>query len=266
MTADGTGARPLAAGELGAPASAAPTAVLLHGFTQNRHCWGPFAGAIALTHRTIGLDLPGHGDSGHDEVSFEGAVDLVTETLTTLGEVDLLVGYSMGGRMALRCLIEAPEAAAHLVLIGATAGLSDAGDRAERQATDRRLAGRLQSGTPEDFLDFWLALPLFYGLTDAQQCRAERLAHWGSGVGETLLHRGTGSMEPLWDRLDQVRVPTLILAGSRDEKFADIGARLASGIGAAATLRLVEGSGHACHLEDPALTAAVIASWRSTVT
>lgn len=265
MTAERVGPGPLAAAELGAPPPPAPTAVLLHGFTQNRHCWAAFAGPVARTHRTIALDLPGHGDSGYDDVSFEGGADLVGETLAGLGEVDLLVGYSMGGRLALRCLIDHPDAAAHLVLIGATAGLNQPGDRTERLANDRRLADRLRSGTPEEFLDFWLGLPLFDGLSAAQQCRTERLDHWGSGVAETLLHRGTGSMEPLWDRLHEIRIPTLVLAGARDEKFADIGARLAAGIGPEATLRLVPECGHACHLENPETTASIIAAWRATV-
>lgn len=255
---------PLAAEELAGPAGReGPVAVLLHGFTQNRHCWGPFAHAVARTHRTIAVDLPGHGDSGHDDASFESAADLVAQTLDAIGDIDLLVGYSMGGRLALRCLIDHPGSAGRLVLIGATAGLADTDARAERRATDTRLAERLRAETPGDFLDFWLALPLFDGLTDAQQCREARLAHWGSGVAETLLHRGTGSMEPVWDRLHEVEVPTLILAGADDEKFADLGARLAAGIGSAATLRLVPRCGHACHLEDPEATAAIIASWRS---
>lgn len=270
MPTDGTGlvgSGPLTAEVLFVPAlsTPSPTAVLLHGFTQNRRCWGPFAGALGRTHRIIGVDLPGHGASGFDHVSFEDAGELVAETLAGIGGVDLLVGYSMGGRLALRCLIEHPDSAGHLALIGATAGLEDASARTERRAGDRQLSDRLHAGTPESFLDFWLGLPLFDGLTEDQQCRRERLAHWGSGIAETLLHRGTGSMEPLWDRLDHIRVPTLLLAGARDEKFARLGARLASGIGSAATLRLIPRCGHACHLEDPEATAATIESWRRTL-
>ncbi len=268
MTADGAGLvgfGPLAAEVLVAPPAPSPAAVLLHGFTQNRRCWGPFAGALGTTHRIIGVDLPGHGESGFDDVSFEDAGELVAETLAGIGGIDLLVGYSLGGRLALRCVIEHPETARHAVLIGATAGLDDAAARAARRADDRQLADRLLAGTPESFLDFWMGLPLFDGLTEDRQCRHERLAHWGSGVAETLLHRGTGSMEPLWDRLDRIRVPTLVLSGARDEKFAGLGARLAAGIGSAATLRLVPRCGHACHLEDPETTAAIIESWRSTV-
>ncbi len=239
-----------------------PAAVLLHGFTQNRHCWGEFADELASTHSVWAVDLPGHGDSRFDEATFEEAATLTAGAVADIGApVDLLIGYSMGGRIALRAALDYAGVVRRLVVIGATAGISDADNRADRIANDRHMADRLRNSSPREFLDFWLDLPLFAGVPEAQQHRAERLGGWGSGVAESLLYRGPGSMEPIWDRLHRLEVPTLVIAGDNDTKFTELGHRLVHGIGANATFASVHGVGHACHLEAPDRTAEAIRSW-----
>ena len=242
-----------------------PVAVLLHGFTQNIHCWGPFAFQLGERFTVIGIDLPGHGDSTADTVSFEAGAELVHDALASIdAPIDLLVGYSMGGRMALRVLLEHPDSARRMVLIGATAGIDDPQLRQIRIDADQKLADRVRELGPEAFLDFWLNLSLFSALAEDQQFRAERLQHWGTGVVETLLHRGTGNMESLWHRLAEVNHPTMIVAGEHDRKFADTGAKLVTGIGPNAQFQIIQDSSHACHLQHPAETAAAIINWAST--
>ncbi len=251
-------------GHLGGPpvGTHTPVAVLLHGFTQNIHCWGPFAADLGEHFSVIGIDLPGHGDSSADEVSFETGTELVHEALQSIdAPIDLIVGYSMGGRMALRLQIEHPHLANGLVLIGATAGIDDATLRQIRIDADYKLADRVDQLGPEQFLDFWLNLSLFAALEEEQQFRDERLRHWGSGVSQTLRFRGTGNMESLWHRLSEVTVPTLVIAGEHDRKFAEIGTKLVAGIGERSELRIIEGSSHACQLQHPHETAAAITDW-----
>ncbi len=250
----------------GTPGS--PVAVLLHGFTQNLHCWGPFAHELGEGYDVWALDLPGHGSSGHELATFEDSARLVADRIEMIrqdaGPVDLVVGYSMGGRIALRAAID-QTLDARLVLIGATAGIEGATARAERREADRGLADRLRADGPDAFLQFWLDLPLFSGLSEQQHLRQLRLDHWGVGVPETLLHRGTGSMESLWDRLGQVVNEVLILAGEADTKFTDLGHRLNKAIGAYATFTAVPDSGHACHLEQPETTADIIMRWHRSI-
>ena len=239
-----------------------PVAVLLHGFTQNRHCWGEFADELASTHSVWAVDLPGHGDSGFDEATFEEAATLTAGAVASIASpVDLLIGYSLGGRLALRVGVDYANVIRRLVVIGATAGISDPDGRADRIANDRQLADRLRNSSPEEFLDFWLNLPLFAGMPEARQYRAERLQDWGSGIAETLLYRGAGSMEPLWDRLHELTMPTLIIAGENDPKFTDLGHRLVHAIGAHASYASIQGAGHACHLESPEQTVEAISHW-----
>ena len=63
---------------------------------------------------------------------------------------------------------------------------------------------------------------------------------------------GTGSQEPLWDRLGELGMPLLVMAGERDLRFVEIGRRLVAAVGDAARLAVVPGAGHAAHLERPA--------------
>lgn len=259
--------RPLAAERIAGSAEL-PIAVLAHGVTQNRHCWGEFAERLGERFAVWAVDLPGHGDSGHHTASFDAAAHLLADTIgaiteRTETEVSLLVGYSMGGRFALRAMLDRRDLAARLVLIGATAGIDDADERAARRAADGALADRLRAEGAADFLDGWLALPLFADLRPEQQLRSARLEHWGAGVPETFEHRGTGSMTPMWDRLGGLGVPTLVLAGAADPKFVAIGERLVDGLGGVGALRLIAGSGHACQLAAPALTAEVVLAWAS---
>ncbi|MGI9609191.1 MAG: alpha/beta fold hydrolase [Acidimicrobiia bacterium] len=240
-----------------------PVTVLLHGFTQNRHCWGSFAEHLGTRFTVLGVDLPGHGDSGAIEVNFHEATALVGATLDTLDRrVDTVIGYSMGGRMALQLTIDRPNICRALVLLGATAGLPDPVDREQRRSADALLARRLRYEGPERFLDFWLGRPMFAGLTAEQQLRVERLTHWGPGVAETLEHRGPGNMEPLWSRLSELQVPVLALAGDQDEKFTQLGRALAADIGDNGRFGSIGRSGHACHLQRPIETASAIMHWR----
>ncbi len=262
--------------ELVAGAADSPTLVLAHGVTQNRHCWGEFAEHLGRRFAVWAVDLPGHGDSGHDAASFEVAAHLLADTTGVISERSrraphpgephrragpILVGYSMGGRLALRAVLDRPGVVSALVLIGATAGLDDAADRAARRAADAEIAARLRTEGPARFLDRWLALALFADLDPQQQLRDARLRHWGSGVAATFEHRGTGSMEPMWDRLGELTLPTLVLAGADDPKFVAIGGRLAAGLGGPVSVRRVAGTGHACQLAAPARTAELVTDW-----
>ena len=137
------------------------------------------------------------------------------------------------------------------MVIGGTAGIDDAQARAERKKNDEAMADRLERDGLEPFLDAWLAQPLFAGLSEEMQFRAERLENTVEGLAESLRQAGTGSQDPLWDRLHRLDMPVLVLAGAEDEKFSAEGRRLVESIGSNATLSLIDGAGHAAHLEQP---------------
>lgn len=252
---------------------AGPRLVLVHGFTQNRLCWGPLAGIFEVDHEVARVDAPEHGRSegvlsrasfGPGATQDHGDGRALWEAARLLGEAGgraIYLGYSMGGRLCLHLALSEPERVRALVLIGATAGIENAEERAARAEADGRLADLLERIGVEAFLDDWLRQPLFAGLGPEASCREARLESTAAALAASLRLLGTGVQEPLWDRLGQLRMPVLVVAGERDSKFAALGARMAEAIGPNATLRLIPGAGHAAHLEQPEAFAAAIRPW-----
>ena len=236
---------------------AGPRLALVHGFTQNRRCWGAVADDLATDHEVVLLDAPLHGRSAGVVADLVATADLLA---ATAGPATWL-GYSMGGRACLHLAVQRPEVVEALVVLGATAGLESAAARAERVAADEVLARRLEEEGLEAFLDDWLALPLFGGLSPEAQHREARLENDARALAASLRLSGTGAQEPLWDRLHVVDAPVLVVAGELDVRFAATGERLVDAIGSNAALRLVPGAGHAAHLEQPHAFLDVVRPW-----
>lgn len=230
---------------------------LVHGFTQTRRCWGVLPSRLATTHEVVALDAPGHGGSSPVRADLPESGRLLG---ATTGRATF-VGYSMGGRMALHLALDQPELVERLVLIGATAGIEDPDERARRRAADDALAAHLEAVGVTRFVDEWLAQPLFASLSPAAACRAERLTNSVDGLASSLRSVGTGTQEPLWDRLGSLAMPVLVVAGGDDTKFRALGQRLVADIGPNAELAVIDGAGHSAHLEQPDAVADLLVSW-----
>ena len=234
--------------------------VLAHGFTQTARSWAAFEPLLRarLPHtRLVAVDLPGHG-----EAPAPADLDLwaSAERLVTVGGIGTYVGYSMGGRVALHAAIASPHVVQRLVLIGATAGIDDPGERQARRDADEQLAGHIEEVGVPAFIDEWLSNPLFAGLNEDTVFRSDRLRNTAAGLAASLRATGTGTQTPLWDRLSQVECPVLVLVGEHDAKFSDLGRRLVEGL-RDAELAVIPDAGHSVHLEQPDATAAAIAGW-----
>jgi len=241
-----------------------PTIVLLHGFTHTAQSWGPFASRLAEHHQVVALDLPGHGSAADVTTDLWGAADRVLDQVGDQPFVAL--GYSMGGRVALHLALRQPPRLRGLVLIGATAGIEDDAERADRLEADTWRAGRLEAELDlDEFLAEWLAGPLFANLSPEQSQLAARQQNRPAGLAASLRLMGTGAQTPLWDRLAEISVPTLVLVGSHDVKFTRIGRRLKQGI-PRSRLVTIGRSGHACHLEHPRSTALAVEAFLASLT
>lgn len=234
-----------------------PRLVLVHGFAQNRNCWGPVATDLARDHGVVRVDAPGHGHSSQFYAGLRTGARLIADQ----GGTATYIGYSMGARFVLHLALANPELVKGLVLIGGTAGIDEADKRAERKRTDDAMADRLERDGLEPFLDVWLAQPLFAGLSEEMQFRAARMENTVDGLAESLRQAGTGSQDPLWGRLGRIEMPALVVAGADDTKFSAEAARLVESIGANATLALVPNAGHSAHLEQPISFGAVLRPW-----
>jgi 2-succinyl-6-hydroxy-2,4-cyclohexadiene-1-carboxylate synthase len=236
----------------------APALVLLHGFTQTGASWSGVLAALRESYRALAPDLRGHGSASDLEpVTLEAVIgdigDAAPERFT-------LVGYSMGGRIALHVALVLPERVERLVLIGASPGLSDPAERQARAEADAGLAAALESSTIEAFAERWAELSLLADQPPHVRAAAhqDRLRNRPESLARALRGLGTGALPSLWNRLGRIRVPVALVVGERDIKFREIAYAMAREL-RQPQLHVVPGTGHAVHLEAPETVAGIIA-------
>jgi len=234
--------------------------VLLHGFTGSGGNWAAQVQAFSPHLPTITIDLLGHGQTAAPAAparySMEQSADDVALLLTILapGPVNLL-GYSMGGRLALYFAVTYPHLVQRLILESASPGLADATARQERVRSDEGLADRIEADGIAAFVQEWERLPLFasqQSLPAATQAQlhSQRLRNRPLGLANSLRGMGTGAQPALWEQLAALSMPTLLLAGELDPKFNEIAGQMAAHL-PNATVAIVPNAGHTIHLEQP---------------
>ncbi len=237
-----------------------PVVLLLHGFTGSRQSWDDdlLDGLVRVGRSVVAVDLPGHGSAPAPETpgAMKDAVAAVVGVLDATGARDAdLLGYSMGGRIALATAILHPARVRRLVVEGASPGLSDASERSARRQADEALAEAIVRDGIEAFVERWLAQPLFASQAALpeevrQRERRRRLAGDPGGLAAALCAFGVGHQPSLWERLGEVRADVLAVAGERDAKFRGIGEAMVRLL-PRARLAIAPEAGHAVHLEAP---------------
>ena len=244
--------------------------VVLHGFTQSGASWLPLARRLSADHLIVAVDLPGHGASAGVAAGLWDGAALIGEAATAAIDTGrrrhrspadrdagdgsgraAYVGYSLGGRFALHLALLRPEIISRLVVVSASGGIDGEDQRAARRAADEDIARRVESDGVDAFVRWWLERPLFATLTPAAAAVDSRLGGSAAGLASSLRLAGAGRQQPLWSRLGALTMPVLVVAGALDEAYAARAHRLAAAIGANARVAIIDGAGHACHLEAP---------------
>lgn len=224
-----------------------PRLVFVHGFTQTSRSWETVADHFAAhRYEVLLVDLPGHGDSAGVRADLRRTADLLATTAGT----GTYIGYSLGGRVCLHLALMYPHVVDRLALLGATPGIIDDDERAARRTSDEHLAQHIIDVGVEAFIDEWAAQPLFDGLVLDDAERADRLRNTAAGLASSLRLSGTGTQVPLWERLVELNMPVLTMAGGRDAKFIPIAERIAASV-PAGTFGVIHDAGHAAHLQQP---------------
>jgi 2-succinyl-6-hydroxy-2,4-cyclohexadiene-1-carboxylate synthase len=236
-----------------------PTVLLLHGFTHTGASWGPVVAALGERYRALTPDIRGHGSAADAHPVTLEAVRADLEELVP--ERFTLVGYSMGGRLALHVAVALGGRVERVVLIGASPGIADPVQRGARRRSDEQLAAEIERSTMEEFAGRWAQTPMLAGLPDPVLARvhADRLRSTPSGLANALRGLGTGALPSLWGRLEELTMPVTLMVGERDQKFREIADQMSSLL-ADAEVVAVAGAGHAVHLEVPQRVSAIIAS------
>jgi 2-succinyl-6-hydroxy-2,4-cyclohexadiene-1-carboxylate synthase len=224
-----------------------PAVVFVPGFMQPGIAWAPVADLLPERYPSVLLE--------HAEHTFEGRL----REISAAGEGAVLAGYSLGGRLALRAALRDAGRYAGVVTVGASAGLEAPGTRAARAEADAKLAGWMETQPIEEIVAIWERQPLFADQPDAlvEAQRPGRLIQDPRGLATLLRTAGQGVLEPVWQRLHTLDLPLLAVAGSVDDRYAQAARRMARAAprGRAA---IVEGAGHAAHLQRPRAVADVL--------
>jgi 2-succinyl-6-hydroxy-2,4-cyclohexadiene-1-carboxylate synthase len=232
--------------------------LLLHGFTGNMDMWRPFLPSWSRKFQVITVDLLGHGktDSPREAERFQieqAAHDLVC-LLEQLGiERAHILGYSMGGRLAITLACLYPERVSSLLLENCTAGLETQEERTERIAKDETLASFIEQHGVPAFVEKWENIPLFASQKQLprevqEAIREQRLQNYAFGLANSLRGMGTGKQPSWWEALKSLKMPVLLLSGEYDEKFFRILSRMKKLIPNAKLVQ-ISGAGHAIHVE-----------------
>ena len=223
-----------------------PALAWLHGFTQTRASARQFRTILAGRHELLTLDLPGHGSAAELDGTLPEIAAMVLEALPR--EPVVLGGYSFGARVALHVALADPSRLSALIILGASRGIADPHERAERRRRDAALATHLEVVGTEVFLSEWLSQSLFATL--GPHVESETRSQNAAGLARSLRHAGTGTQDWLGDRLGELDVPTLALAGELDAKFVAEARDIATTLPRGSFAHIV-GAGHAAHLEQP---------------
>jgi 2-succinyl-6-hydroxy-2,4-cyclohexadiene-1-carboxylate synthase len=220
--------------------------LFIPGFMQRGDAWRPVAELLPERYPSTLLD--------HAEHSFEGRM---AEILGA--EASVLVGYSLGGRLALRAALRSPDSFAGIVTVGSTAGIEEGPMRVQRVEADEKLASWMEAMPIEDIVSLWERQPLFADqsepLVDAQ--RPGRLSHDPRSLALLLRTAGQGALDPVWHELRTLELPLLAIAGARDEGYTAAAKRIAQ-VAPNARAAIVEDAGHAAHLQQPQAVADLI--------
>ncbi|PGL88003.1 2-succinyl-6-hydroxy-2,4-cyclohexadiene-1-carboxylate synthase [Bacillus sp. AFS054943] len=234
--------------------------LLLHGFTGSMETWRSFVPSWSEQFQIILVDLVGHGRTeSPEDVTHYGIRNVALQMKELLDHLHIekahILGYSMGGRLAITMACLYPEYVRSLILENCTAGLESEEDRKERREKDERLAHKIEREGIESFVSMWENIPLFETQKRLAQnvqeaVRKERLANNPKGLANSLRGMGTGAQPSWWNELESFKMPVLLLNGEYDEKFFRILKNIKKYVSDAKFVK-IDGAGHAIHVEQP---------------
>lgn len=236
------------------------TVLALHGFSGGPASFDRLRAVLGPTVRFVAPDLAGHGPEPRFVASYEDEVRVIADLARGLEDELVVLGYSLGGRVALGLLGRVPIRAA--VVVAAHPGLRDPVEVEARLADDRRLSQRLVADGPEAFFEAWEALPLFATQRELpdpvrEERAALRRSHRPEGLASALLALSLGAMPDHRAAIAAATHPIHFVVGDRDPKFLALASEVVS-LTSSARLDVVAGVGHDVLLEAPEGVAAIL--------
>lgn len=202
-----------------------PVLLLLHGFLGSSADWQPFFPQLGKNFYCIALDLPGHGKSVGIQCNMQ-FLDVADTIIGQISDPFYLIGYSMGGRIALDIFQRYSSQVIDFICISASPGIEDTQQREQRFHKDQKL---LPQTDKEAFLHKWYRQKLFTGIPDHpnyKQLIASRLQGNFHDMQRGLNIMSVGQQPNIWPSLQTIPRSFAYLCGELDEKYTNIGKRL----------------------------------------
>lgn len=235
-----------------------PAILMLHGFLGSSQDWREVVDTLKSKFFCILPDLPGHGRttslSDADYAMQPSALSL----LAILNQEEIrqaaLVGYSMGGRLALYLALTHSEYFSKLILESASPGLKTEKERQARIESDSNVIRSLKTQTMREFTVNWYSQPLFDSIREDSSKFEKLLKSRSQNNSEHLIKSlkfmGTGVQPSLWDILPDLKQPSLLIVGANDNKFKSVACEMQKR-SAAISIVTIAGAGHNVHFERP---------------
>jgi 2-succinyl-6-hydroxy-2,4-cyclohexadiene-1-carboxylate synthase len=233
--------------------------LLLHGFTGSWRTWKSLIPSLGEKYKLIIVDIIGHGNTDVPADYMRYSMEKVTEDLKNILnklciEKASVLGYSMGGRLALSFACLYPHYIKCLILESASPGLKSLEERRLRKEQDNRLADQIVTEGIGNFVEYWENIQLFSSQKDLPTniqtiVREERISNSVLGLANSLRGMGTGSQPSWWAELQTLDFPVLLITGDLDRKFYQIAAKMQKLI-KNCEWKIIKNTGHAIHVED----------------
>lgn len=240
----------------------------LHGFTGSAvdfdalfhyQCY-LFSADLLNHHQILHVELPGH-DGSPIQIIDNQLLAVFEKIEHLLAPFDLnqkelvILGYSMGARIALHYALAYPQKVKKLILLSVSPGIEDVQERSQRFEQDLKLSNHMLDLGLEDFLIEWAQHPLIQSQHIVPKplkkiIHQRRLHHNIEGLAQSLIAYSPGKLPSLWNRLSEIMCPIYLITGENDLKYCEIAKRIQQLI-PSAVMHIVPNVGHAPHIEAP---------------
>ena len=230
--------------------------IFLHGNVGIADDWSIVLDALpdALRERASAPTLWEYFSRQAERPGFEGWVQELRDSIIANYDRPLLVGYSLGGRLALHALVSAPDCFSGAVIVSSHTGVFEIREREARLDQDRQWATRATADWDE-FLRAWQAQAVFDGDTALDD--RETLILWQREIAVAFDAWSLGRQENLLPLLSELTLPVLWVSGRRDHRFSAVAAR-ATGVMKNARHMVVDDAGHRVPWDQPSVVAGLI--------
>ncbi|MFC2088483.1 2-succinyl-6-hydroxy-2,4-cyclohexadiene-1-carboxylate synthase [Calditrichota bacterium] len=234
-----------------------PAILFIHGFMGSGTDWNVIFKHLSAEFYCLAVDLPGHGKSILNNTTLNYSMPNTAKSIVDFLQTNdfqycHLIGYSMGGRLAIFLAVNFPAFFKKIVIESASPGIKSITERKLRLEHDFDLADKLESVEFKDFLSDWYNQPIFYTLKNSRyfanliKARSENDPH---ELAKSLRKMSVGNQPSLWDELHTIKNEVLLVYGEFDNKYRNIVQQMKREI-KNAKITLIKNAGHNTHLEN----------------